>query len=57
MAQLLLEVMQATGYTRRYPHNANALVVRQLVQQLGATHREAMTWMGILRQFLLRDKK
>jgi tRNA/rRNA methyltransferase len=57
LAELLLEVMQATGYTRRYPHNANQLVVRQLVQQLGATHRESMTWMGILRQFLLRDKK
>ena len=57
IAQLLIEVMQATGYTRRYPHNANAPVVRQLVQQLGATHPEAMTWMGILRQVLLRDKK
>jgi tRNA/rRNA methyltransferase len=57
LAQLLIEVMQATGYTRRYPHNARAPVVRQLVQQLGATHPEAMTWMGILRQVLLRDKK
>jgi tRNA/rRNA methyltransferase len=57
LAELLLEVMNSTGYTRRYPHNANELVVRQLVQQLGATHRESMTWMGILRQFLLRDKK
>jgi hypothetical protein len=32
-------------------------MVRQLVQQLGATHLEAMTWMGILRQVLVRDKK
>jgi tRNA/rRNA methyltransferase len=57
LTQLLLEVMHATGYTRRYPHNADAAVVRRLVQQLGATHLEAMTWMGILRQILSRDKK
>jgi tRNA/rRNA methyltransferase len=57
LTQLLLDVMQATGYTRRYPHNADAAVVRRLVQQLGATHLEAMTWMGILRQILSRDKK
>jgi hypothetical protein len=48
-----LSYSQATGYTRRYPHNANATVVRQL----GATHLQAMTWMGILRQVLVRDKK
>jgi len=57
LTQLLLDVMHATGYTRRYPHNANQPVVRRLVQQLGATHREAMTWMGILRQILMRDKR
>jgi tRNA/rRNA methyltransferase len=51
---LLLEVMQSSGYTRRYPHNAAPVFVRRLVQQLGRTHREAMTWMGILRQILFR---
>lgn len=55
LTELLLDVMQATGYTRRYPHNAGNTVVRQLVQQLGATHREAMTWMGLLRQVLRRE--
>jgi len=55
LTQLLLEVMQSTGYTRRYPHNAAAPFVRRLVQQLGRTHREAMTWMGILRQALWRE--
>jgi tRNA/rRNA methyltransferase len=54
LTELLLEVMQSTGYTRRYPHNAAAPFVRRLVQQLGRTHREAMTWMGILRQVLFR---
>jgi hypothetical protein len=46
--------MQSNGYTRRYPHNAAAPFVRRLVQQLGRSHREAMTWMGILRQILFR---
>jgi len=55
LTQLLLEVMQSTGYTRRYPHNAAQPFVRRLVQQLGRTHREAMTWMGILRQALRRE--
>ena len=54
LTQLLLEVMQTSGYTRRYPHNAAPTFVRRLVQQLGCTHREAMTWMGILRQLLFR---
>jgi tRNA C32,U32 (ribose-2'-O)-methylase TrmJ len=55
LTQLLLDVMQSTGYTRRYPHNAAPPFVRRLVQQLGRTHREAMTWMGILRQVLFRE--
>jgi TrmH family RNA methyltransferase len=55
LTMLLLEVMQASGYTRRYPHNAAPPFVRRLVQQLGRTHREAMTWMGILRQLLWRE--
>jgi len=55
LAALLLEVMLATGYSWRYPHNAAESTVRQLVLQLGATHREAMTWMGLLRQVLRRE--
>jgi tRNA/rRNA methyltransferase len=57
LTHLLLDVMQATGYTRRFPANATEPLVRQLVQQLGTTHREAMTWMGILRQVLWREKQ
>ncbi|MGA7155229.1 MAG: TrmH family RNA methyltransferase [Acidobacteriaceae bacterium] len=52
LTQLLLDVFHATGYTRRYPANASEPLVRQLTLQLGASHREAMTWMGILRQVL-----
>jgi tRNA/rRNA methyltransferase len=54
LTQLLLDVMQATEYTRRYPQNAGGPMVRQLAMQLGESHREAMTWMGILRQVLWR---
>ena len=63
LTQLLLDVLHATGYTRRFPANASEPLVRQLTQQLAAphreaglhgamTHRQAMTWMGILRQVL-----
>jgi tRNA/rRNA methyltransferase len=55
LTQLLLDVLHATGYTRRFPANASEPLVRQLTQQLGTTHREAMTWMGILRQILWRE--
>jgi TrmH family RNA methyltransferase len=57
LTQLLLDVMHATGYTRRFPANAAEPLVRQLTQQLGTTHRESMTWMGILRQILYRESK
>jgi TrmH family RNA methyltransferase len=56
LTQLLLDVLHATGYTRRFPANASEPLVRQLTQQLGGSHREAMTWMGILRQVLWRER-
>jgi tRNA C32,U32 (ribose-2'-O)-methylase TrmJ len=57
LTQLLLDVMHATGYARRFPANAAESLVRQLAQQLGVSHREAMTWMGILRQVLWREQQ
>jgi tRNA/rRNA methyltransferase len=56
LTQLLLDVLHATGYTRRFPGNVTDPLIRQLALQLGVTHREAMTWMGILRQVLWREK-
>jgi tRNA/rRNA methyltransferase len=56
LTQLLLDVLHATGYTRRFPANAAEPLIRQLTQQLGTSHREAMTWMGILRQILWRER-
>ena len=55
LTQLLLDVLHATGYTRRFPANAAEPLVRQLVQPLGTSHREAMTWMGIFRQILWHE--
>ncbi len=52
LTQLLLDVLQATGYTRRFPANSSEPLIRQLIQPLGTSHREAMTWMGIFRQIL-----
>ena len=57
LAQLLLEAMAATGYTRRFPANAREHVVRQLAQQLGTNEEEAATWMGFLRQVLRSENK
>jgi len=57
LTQLLLEVFAATGYARRYPANAAVPAVRQMAMQLGASHREAMAWMGVLRQVLRRERQ
>ena len=57
LTQLLLDVLHTSGYTRRFPANSSEPLVRQLTQQLGTTHRESMTWMGILRQILWRERK
>jgi len=57
LTQLLLNVLHTSGYTRRFPANASEPIVRQLTQQLGTSHREAMTWMGILRQILWHERE
>jgi TrmH family RNA methyltransferase len=57
LTQLLLDVFHTSGYTRRFPANASEPIVRQLTQQLGTSHREAMTWMGILRQILWHERQ
>ena len=52
LTQRLLELMQASGYARRFPANAREHVVRRLAQQLGATRDEAATWIGLFRHLL-----
>ena len=57
LTQLLVNAMEATGYSRRFPANAREHVVRQLAIQLGTSEEEAATWMGFLRQVLRSAKK
>jgi tRNA/rRNA methyltransferase len=57
LMHLLVDAMEATGYSRRFPANARAHVVRQLAMQLGKSQDEATTWMGFLRQVLRTAKK
>lgn len=49
LTQLLLSVMQQTGYARRFPANAREHIVRQLAQRLTQDPMEAQTWFGLLR--------
>lgn len=49
LLELVLAVMHSSDYARRFPANARVNVVRQLVNQLGDTRDEAMTWMGLFR--------
>jgi TrmH family RNA methyltransferase len=55
LTERLLAVLDATGYRGRFPGNVSEIQVRQLAQQLGRSHREATTWLGILRQILWRQ--
>ena len=57
LTQFLVEAMNATGYSRRFPANAREHVVRQLAAQLGRSPDEAATWMGFFRQVLRNAKK
>lgn len=49
LTQLLLDVMQTTGYARRFPANSRETVVRQLASRLAHDRLEAQTWMGLLK--------
>lgn len=48
----LLQLMNASGYARRFPANARVPVVRRLVQSLATTRDDAYTWIGLFRHLL-----
>lgn len=52
MTQLLSEVLEDSGYTRRHPANARDNNVRRLVRRMGWTASDATVWTGVLRQIL-----
>jgi tRNA/rRNA methyltransferase len=56
LTERLLDVMQTTGYSKRFPANSREPVVRALAQQLGATRDEAATWLGFLRHILRSEQ-
>ena len=49
---LLMEVLERSGYARRYPANAREVVVRRLVRRMGMQEGDAQVWTGMLRQML-----
>jgi len=52
LTALLMEVLQATEYTRRHAANCDPAHVRRLVRRIGADAVDAPVWMGILRQVM-----
>ena len=56
LTALLQEVMDTSGYARRFPANARPEVVRQLTGHLAQTREEASTWMGLFKH-LQRPKQ
>ena len=57
LATRLAEVMQATGYARRFPANSREHVVRHLAARLATTRDEASTWLGLFRMVLRREEE
>jgi len=57
LTRLLIDAMDKTDYSRRFPANAREHVVRQLASQLGRNQDEVVTWMGFLRQVLRNATK
>ena len=49
---LLMEVLERSGYARRYPANAREVVVRRLVRRMDMQEGDAQVWTGMLRQIL-----
>ena len=49
---LLMEVLQATEYSRRHAANCDPAHIRRLIRRIGVDAIDAPVWMGILRQIL-----
>ena len=52
LRSLLIEVLEHTGYTRRYPANSDEHVLRRLVLRTRPAAADIGVWMGVLRQVL-----
>ena len=52
LTELLTEMLEKTGYTKRHPANCDEAQVRRLVLRMGVSASDAPVWMGIVRQVL-----
>ena len=49
---LLQDVLEKTGYARRYPANAREISVRRMVRRMGLRGEDVAVWLGLMRQIL-----
>ena len=52
LTQLLLAVLERSGYSRRHPANVRPEVLRRLVRRMALNAADAPVWTGMLRQLL-----
>jgi TrmH family RNA methyltransferase len=52
LTELLTEVLEESGYTKRHPANCDEAQIRRLVLRMGVAEGDVPVWMGILRQIL-----
>jgi TrmH family RNA methyltransferase len=52
LTQLMIEMMETSGYAQRHPANFDETLVRRLVLHMGLDRPHALAWTGILRQVL-----
>jgi tRNA C32,U32 (ribose-2'-O)-methylase TrmJ len=52
LTELLTEMMEKSGYTKRHPANCDEAQIRRLVLRMGVSASDAPVWMGIVRQVL-----
>jgi TrmH family RNA methyltransferase len=52
LTQLLIDVMEESGYSRRHPANFDEVLLRRLIRHMGLDGSHALAWTGILRQVL-----
>ena len=59
LTQLLLAVLERSGYSRRHPANVRTEVLRRLLRRMALNAADAPVWTGMLRQLLhaLEEKR
>lgn len=55
--ELFRQVLEQTGYVRRYPANSRETQLRRLVLRMGLTAEDLPVWMGVMRQALWKIRR